>query len=96
MPIVILQALMLIGKKLGSIMGTLAMLAAFGVFVAAFVAIGVAMKSMMNLLPAGWICGLSAFGVLNSIKVSFAMIATAFSVRFTRFIAARITATIDA
>lgn len=95
MPIVILQALAIIGKKLGSIVGTLAMLAAFGAFVAAFVSITVVMKTSMNALPAAWICGLSAFGVLNSIKIALSMIAGAFAVRFTRFIAARISATLE-
>jgi len=82
--------LTLIAKKIGSVAGTIAMLAAFAAFVASFVAINEAVKSMANMLPPSWICGLSAFGILTSIKIGFSMIATALGVRFTRFLAARL------
>lgn len=82
--------LTIIAKKIGSVAGTVAMLAAFAAFVASFVAISEAVKVMANMLPPSWICGLSAFGVLTSIKIGFSMIATALGVRFTRFLAARL------
>lgn len=82
--------LQLIIKKIGSVAGTVAMLSAFAAFVASFVAISEAVKAMANMLPASWVCGLSAFGVLTSIKIAFSMISTALGVRFTRFLAARL------
>jgi len=89
------ELLKLIAKKLGTVAGTVAMLAAFAAFVASFVAIAAAMKQFTNLLPPSWICSLSAFGALTSIKISLSMISAALAVRFTRFIAARFAATME-
>jgi len=92
----VIELLNVIAKKIGSVAGTIAMLAAFGAFVASFVSISMAIKYFTAMLPANWICGLSAFGVLTSIKIALSMIAGALAIRFTRFIAARISATLEA
>lgn len=88
-PLIFVQAIFAIVKKMGSVAGTLAMVAAFAAFVASFSALALVVRKFTVALPPYLICALSAGGFFACFKLAMSMLSAALTVRFARFIAAR-------
>lgn len=92
MPAVLLALFDLIKVGTGiasAVIGTILLMAAFTAFAGSWLAFTVILRSLMAHLDPRLICAMTAFGVINAVKIFVSLITTALGIRLTRFLAVR-------
>lgn len=78
-----------------AIASTAILLAAFAVFVASFLGLSHLIKVYATLIDSHIVCLMSVFGIFTCAKIALSLVASAFAIRFSRFLAIRVSESLN-